>query len=216
MHIEPGVLAQTKILAANVAASGVLLAHLPALARRPALWLRTLLAAVFFSLFMQSFHMAVGPSELHFIGAMPIYLLLGYLPTLFGFALGLLLQGLLFEPQDLMHLAVNTLSLVVPLTAVHFGIGRRLSAAQVSEARVATVLRLDAAYYAGVTLMVGFWLAIGQEATPFADWARFASSYLVLVALEPVFTLLIVRTVRRWREAGWARACLDERLTAAA
>ncbi|EGJ09173.1 energy-coupling factor ABC transporter permease [Rubrivivax benzoatilyticus] len=216
MHIEPGVLAQTKILAANVAASGVLLAHLPALARRPALWLRTLLAAVFFSLFMQSFHMAVGPSELHFIGAMPIYLLLGYLPTLFGFALGLALQGLLFEPQDLLHLAVNTLSLVVPLTAVHFGIGRRLSAAQVSEARVATVLRLDAAYYAGVTAMVGFWLAIGQEATPLADWARFASSYLVLVALEPVFTLLIVRAVRRWREAGWARACLDERLTAAA
>ena len=118
MHIEPGFLSDAKIMAANVAAVGLLAAHAPALWRRPALWLRTLLAAVFFSVFMQSFHLPVGPSELHFIGAMPVYVLFGLLPTLFGFALGLLMQGLLFEPQDLVHLAVNALSLIVPLLAV--------------------------------------------------------------------------------------------------
>jgi ABC-type Co2+ transport system permease subunit len=104
MHIEPGLLAQTKILAANGVAAAVLASHAPALLRRPVLWLRTLLATVFFTLFMQMFHLKVGPSELHFVGAMPIYLTLGYLPTLFGFAAGLLLQGLVFEPQDLLHL----------------------------------------------------------------------------------------------------------------
>lgn len=216
MHIEPGVLAQTKVLAANVAAAGLLLAHAPALLKRPTLVLRTLLAALFFSAFMQAFHLKVGPSELHFVGAMPIYLLLGFLPTLFGFALGLLLQGLLFEPQDLVHLAVNTLSLAVPLIALHHTLGRRLAAAAVQGPRVGTVLRLDAAYYAGVTAMVGFWLAVGEDATPLADWARFAASYLALVACEPVFTVAIVRLVQRWRATPWARACFDERLTAAA
>jgi len=212
MHIEPGMLAQSRIIGADIAAVGLLLTYAPALIKRPALWLRTALAAIFFSLFMQAFHMKVGPSELHFVGAMPIYLLLGFLPTLFGFALGLLLQGLLFEPQDLLHLAVNTLSLVVPLMALHYPLGRRLKATL----DVTAIVKLDACYYAGVTAMVGFWLLIGEDATALADWARFAASYLSLVLLEPVFTVLIVKGVRQVRTSAWARACLDERLTAAA
>jgi len=212
MHIEPGMLAQSRIIGADIAAVGLLLTYAPALIKRPALWLRTALAAIFFSLFMQAFHMKVGPSELHFVGAMPIYLLLGFLPTLFGFALGLLLQGLLFEPQDLLHLAVNTLSLVVPLMALHYTLGRRLKATL----DVTAIVKLDACYYAGVTAMVGFWLLIGEDATALADWARFAASYLSLVLLEPVFTVLIVKGVRQVRTSAWARACLDERLTATA
>ena len=31
---------------------------------------------------------------------------------------------------------------------------------------VANVLKLDAVYYAGVTLMVGFWLSISNDAAP--------------------------------------------------
>lgn len=216
MHIEPGMLAQHKILGANIAAVALLLAYAPAWLKRPTLWLRTALAAVFFTLFMQAFHMKVGPSELHFVGAMPIYLLLGFLPTLFGFAIGLLLQGLLFEPQDLVHLAVNTLSLTVPLVALHHTVGKRLAAAVNGAMSVPTVLKLDASYYAGVTAMVGFWLMMGEGSTALADWAAFAASYVSLVLLEPVFTVLIVRGVRSVRDTGWARACFDERLTAGA
>ncbi len=212
MHIEPGFLSEAKILFANVAAVGLLAAHAPALARRPALWLRTLLAAAFFSVFMESFHLPVGPSELHFVGAMPIYLLFGLLPTLFGFAAGLLLQGLLFEPQDLVHLAVNALSLIVPLLAVHHTLGRRLAG---GTADVAALLKLDGAYYAGVTLMVGFWLTQGAVAVSLADWAAFAASYLGVVALEPLFTVAIVKGVAAVRSHGWAQLCLDERLTQA-
>ena len=210
MHIEPGLLAQGKLMFANAAAVAVLAAHAPALLKKPALWLRTALAAVFFSVLMQSFHMQAGPSELHLIGAMPMYLLLGYVPTLFGFAAGLLLQGLLFEPQDLMHLAVNALSLIVPLMVVHHTLGRT------GGLRLGRIVRLDAAYYAGVTLMVGFWLALGEQATSLSDWAVFAASYLSVVALEPVFTFGLVRLVATVRDQAWARACLDERLTASA
>lgn len=213
MHMEPGLIAQTKILMAHAAAIGLLATQAPALLKRPALWLRTLLAAVFFSALMQSFHMPVGPSELHFVGAMPIYLLLGFLPTMFGFAIGLLMQGLVFEPQDLVHLSVNALSLIVPLMVVHHTLGRRLSRSDLS---VRQVLQLDGVYYAGLMLMVGFWLAMGEPAAVLSDWALFASSYLSVVALEPLLTLAIVRGVDAVRAQPWARLCFDERLTGAA
>jgi cobalt/nickel transport system permease protein len=203
MHIEPGMLAQHKILGANIAAVTLLLACAPAWLKRPTLWLRTALAAVFFTLFMQAF---------------------GFLPTLFGFAIGLLLQGLLFEPQDLVHLAVNILSLTVPLLALHHTFGKQLATvftgtprgASTGALSVSTILKLDAFYYAGVTAMVGFWLMMGEGSTALADWAAFAASYVSLVLLEPVFTVLIVRGVRSVRDARWARACFDERLTASA
>lgn len=213
MHIEPGLLAQTKLVAANAAALAVLASQAPALLHRPTLWLRTGLAAAFFTLFMQAFHLPVGPSELHFIGAMPIYLLLGFLPTLFGFALGLGLQGLLFEPQDLVHLGVNALSLMVPLIVLHKTLGERLAARSL---RATQILKLDGVYYAGVTLMVGFWLTQSETAFALADWLRFTASYLSVVALEPLVTLLLVRGVQDQPVLpAWVSACLDERLTQA-
>src|SRR5687767_6156276 len=198
MHIEPGVLAAAKIAAANVVALGLVGGAAWLALRRPALLLRSALAALFFTLCMQSFYWKVGPSELHFVGAMPMYLALGPVPTLLGFAAGLVLQGLLFEPADLLHLSVNTLSLALPLLAVHATLGQRLQRVDLR-----AVLRLDAAYYAGVTAMVGFWLSIGEVATPLSEWARFAASYLAVVALEPVVTLAVLLGVQRGRGQRW-------------
>lgn len=193
MHIEPGIIAPAKLAFAAVAASTLYLGYLPQLLKSPALVTRSGLAALFFSLFMQAFHMQVGPSELHFIGAMPIYLTFGFIPTLFGFAIGLLLQGALFEPQDLVHLAVNSLSLAVPLVALHYSFGRKIS-----QLNVATILKLDAYYYSGVTLMVGFWLFMANQATPLVEWLHFASSYLILVAMEPLLTMAILLLIKRY------------------
>lgn len=196
MHIEPGIIAQAKVMAANAGAAGLLLTYAKDLLKNPADIVRMLVAAVFFSLFMQSFHIKVGPSELHFVGAMVIYLTLGFVPTLIGFAVGLLLQGVLFEPLDLPHLAVNSLSLILPLIAVHYTLGRKLRE-QDTAITWKNILKLDAMYYSGVTAMVGFWLAISNVATSFAAWATFASSYLVLVACEPLLTYTALRLLKR-------------------
>lgn len=196
MHIEPGIIAQAKVMAANIGASGLLLAYAKDLIKSPADIVRMLLAAVFFSLFMQGFHVKVGPSELHFVGAMVIYLTLGFVPTLIGFAVGLLLQGVLFDPLDLPHLAVNSLSLILPLIAVHYTLGRKLRE-QEGAITWKSILKLDAMYYSGVTAMVGFWLAISNVATSFSAWATFASSYLVLVACEPLLTYTALRLLKR-------------------
>lgn len=199
MHIEPGFVAQTKVMGANVAAMGVLVFYARNFIAKPLDIPKALMAAVFFSIFMQSFHMSVGPSELHFVGAMAIYLTLGFIPTLFGFAIGLLLQGVIFEPMDLPHLAINSLSLIVPLITVHYTTGKKLFDGSLNKRLSwATILKLDGIYYAGVTSMVGFWLLIGDVATPFSAWLSFAGSYLVVVAFEPVVTLLTVRVLKKY------------------
>lgn len=197
MHIEPGVLNAAKVLYANVAALGTLAGFAPRLLRRPDTLIKTALAAVFFSLFMEVFHLPVGASELHFVGASAVYFVFGFLPTLFGFAIGLLLQGLLFEPQDLVHLGVNSLSLMLPLIVAHGTLGRRFFTDGGRSIRWAEVVKFDALYYTGVVTMVGFWLSLGEEPTPFHNWALFAVSYLPLVLCEPLFTCLVVRTLRR-------------------
>jgi len=199
MHIEPGVLNASKVLYANVTAASTLTAYLPALVKRPAEIVKIVLAAVFFSLFMEMFHMPVGPSELHFVGASAVYFVFGFLPALFGFAIGLLVQGMIFEPQDLVHLGVNSLSLMVPLIAVHALGGRQFFADRASRRRLswAEIVKFDAAYYAGVVGMVGFWLALGTETTPFASWALFAVSYVPLVLCEPVLTFSVLKLLGR-------------------
>ncbi|MEZ5627236.1 MAG: energy-coupling factor ABC transporter permease, partial [Rhodocyclaceae bacterium] len=134
----------------------------------------------------------------------PIYLTLGFVPTVLGFGLGLLMQGLLFEPTDLLHLGVNTLSLAVPLMVLHHTVGKRLRTLS-----VANILKLDALYYTGVTVMVGLWLSVGEVATPLAAWATFAASYLVIVAIEPVFTYAAVRLLQRHADRPAMRLCFD-------
>jgi cobalt/nickel transport system permease protein len=202
MHIEPGILSAPQIAAANAAAVATLAAHAGGLLRRPLDIAKTLLAAAAFSLLMEAWHQPVGPSELHFIGASTIYFLFGFVPTLFGFAIGLALQALLFEPQDMLHLGVNALSLMIPLIAAHTLVGRRV-AADVANAPSsgaiswAPIMRFDAVYYGGVVAMVGFWLAGGNTQTSLADWALFAAAYLPVVLCEPLLTAAVLRAVRR-------------------
>jgi cobalt/nickel transport system permease protein len=199
MHIEPGVLNAAKVLYANAAAIATLAAFSPKLLR-PDNLIKTVLAAAFFSVFMEAFHLPVGASELHFVGASAVYIIFGFIPTLFGFAIGLLLQGLLFEPQDLVHLGVNSLSLILPLIAAHGLLGRRFFDVAGRSIRWAEVVKFDALYYTGVVAMVGFWLSMGEEPTPLSNWALFAVSYLPLVLCEPLFTCLVARTLKRYAD----------------
>ncbi|MCB1947035.1 MAG: energy-coupling factor ABC transporter permease, partial [Thauera sp.] len=66
---------------------------------------------------------------------------------------------------------------------------------------------LDAGYYAGVALMVGFWLAMGEVATPFAEWTAFAAAYLQVVLIEPVFTVAVVRLLQSQAHRPLVQLC---------
>ncbi|HLA04396.1 MAG TPA: energy-coupling factor ABC transporter permease, partial [Syntrophales bacterium] len=62
MHIEPGFISAAKVMGANAAAAGLLFFYVKKLVRHPLDIIKVLLAALFFSVFMQGFHMNVGPS----------------------------------------------------------------------------------------------------------------------------------------------------------
>lgn len=210
MHIEPGFITPAKVLLANATAAGVVAYYVKAVLKKPFEIVKILLAAFFFSVFMQIFHLNVGPSELHFIGGMAIYMTLGFIPTLLGFALGLFLQGVLFEPVDLPHLAVNSLSLIMPLITVHYTVGKKFfENASKNVLTWKTILKFDAIFYSGVTTMVGFWLLLGETATPFAAWLAFASSYLAVVAIEPFVTYSAIWLLKRYETNSAVEKCFS-------
>ena len=55
--------------------------------------------------------------------------------------------------------------------------------------------------------MVGFWLSVSEVATPFAAWAAWASSYLLVVAFEPLFTYAMIRLLKRYQNRRWVDLC---------
>lgn len=202
MHIEPGYVQPAKVLMANAGALSLAAwaakEQIKDWAKAPWTFVKTGIAAVAFTVFMESFSMPVGPSELHFVGAMAMYLTLGFLPTLLGFGIGLLLQAAVFSPWDMVHLGVNSLSLMLPLLAVHYTVGRKLFDADLKRRlKLGGILKLDAIYYSGVTSMVGFWLWVGGTGHAFADWVAFAASYAAVVAIEPLLTWGVVTALKK-------------------
>ena len=102
---------------------------------------------------------------------------------------------------------------MVPLLLTHRLLGRHDR--PLSRGRL---LQLDAMYYTGVALMVGFWLANGQTSTALQDWALFAASYLSVVLAEPLLSWVMVRGAQALarRQAALVRLCCDERISAGA
>ena len=163
---------------------------------------RIMLAVVFFLLLMQSQHLSAGPSELYVVGAMSVYLLLGFIPALLGAVLGLLIQGTLIDAQHFPQLALSCLSLLLPLIAVHFTLGRKLST-MTNGHHICwrSLLKLDAMYYAGVTGIAGVWLLITEATLPFATLGMFAAACFAMAALESAFIYLMLR-IRKFHPRG--------------
>ncbi|MBV2184782.1 MAG: energy-coupling factor ABC transporter permease [Rhizobium sp.] len=197
MHIEVGIIDPVRLALANAAALTLVAAQLPAIVKNPLVVPKAILAAVGFSAMMQIWHLPVGPSELHLIGATTIYMLFGFAPAMLGFALGLVLQAFLFEPSDIPHLGVNALSLMIPMVAAHLSFGRRLFDANLRyRFSLGKVLRIDAVYYAGVSAMVGFWLMISNDSFALADSATWVAAYFPVFVAEAVITFSVVSLIR--------------------
>ena len=167
--------------------------------------MRTLLAAIFFLLLMQSVHLSAGSSALYVVGAMPVYLLLGFIPALLGAVLGLLIHGTLSDANNLPQLALSCLSLLLPLIAVHFTLGRKLST-MTNGHHICwrSLLKLNAMYYAGVIGIAGVWLLMTEATMPFAALGMFAAACFAIAALESAFIYSMLRIRKFHQRAGWA------------
>ncbi len=206
MHIEIGIIEPMRLAAANAAAAALVASQIPALVKRPMLLPRVAIVGVGVAFLMQVWHLPVGPSELHLIGATTAYLFAGLPAALVGFALALALQ-LLVEPKDLAHLGVNMLSLGLPLAAMHLAFGRRLFSTSLQERfTLGRVLKLDLTYYAGVAAMVAFWLGISNDPLPVRDWAGWALAYMPVFAGEAMLSFGAVMLLRQWQSRAGALA----------
>lgn len=206
MHIEPGLVAQSKIGLSYVTAAGVAgytLQHVAAAVRvqgAASLALRSVIAtALVFCFFEVLPHYPVGVSEVHLILGSTLFLVLGLAPAAIGLALGLLLQGLFFAQFDLPQYGMNVTTLLVPLFALQ-PLAKRVIApgtAYVS-LRYGQALALSTTYQAGIVGWVAFWAFYGRgfSMENLASVASFGGAYMLVILVEPLVDLAVLAAAK--------------------
>jgi len=202
MHIEPGLVADSKIWLSYVTAAGAV-AFSAKLAwteikERGALSLigRSIATtALVFTFFEVLPHYPVGVSEVHLILGSTLFLLFGAGPAAIGLAIGLLLQGLFFAPFDLPQYGMNVTTLLVPLFALQ-ALAKRIIAPSTPyvELKYRQALALSTAYQAGIVVWVAFWALYGQgfSMANVAAITSFGGAYLLVIVLEPLVDLAVL------------------------
>jgi ABC-type Co2+ transport system permease subunit len=225
MHIEPGLVDGAKITlsyATAAAAIGYSVKLVPQTVREQGLVsfaLRTAAAtALVFSFFEVLPHVRVGVSELHLILGSTLFLLFGAAPAACGLALGLLAQGLLFEPADLPQYGMNVTTILVPLFAIR-ALAERVIPVKSAyvDLRYGQALALSTAYQSGIVAWVAFWALYGAGfgAQNLASIASFAASYALVVVVEPLVDLAVLAAAKSLRDVV-AGALVTRRLHHAA
>ena len=216
MHIEPGIVTGAKIVLsyATGAAACACAAKLAAETVREqgivSLAVRTIAAtALVFSFFELLPHFRVGVSEVHFILGSTLFLILGAAPAALGLALGLLLQGLFFEPADLPQYGMNVTTLLVPLFSIQALAGRVIARnTAYVDLQYRQALALSTAYQSGIVAWVAFWALYGAGfgAANLANIVTFAASYALVIVIEPLADLAVLALAKSLRGVtadGW-------------
>ncbi len=159
-------------------------------------------AALVFSFFELLPHFSVGVSEVHFIFGSTLFLMFGAAPAAFGLALGLLLQGLFFEPADLPQFGMNVTTLLVPLFAIG-ALADRIIARKTAyvDLEYRQALSLSTAYQAGIVVWVAFWAIYGRGlgADNLSSIATFGASYALVIGVEPLVDLGVLAMAKSLR-----------------
>ncbi len=209
MHIEPGIVDGTKIVlsyATAIAAGSVAAkAAVAAVSEKGAVsvLLRGLIATVaVFVCFEVLPHYPVGVSEVHFILGSTLFLILGVGPAAIGLALGLLAQGVFFEPADLPQYGMNVTTLLVPLIAVD-ALAKRIISPNTAyvDLEYRQALAMSTAFQGGVVAWVAFWAIYGRGlgAENLASIATFGVAYMTVVIVEPLADLAVLAAAKAWR-----------------
>jgi len=201
MHIEPGLVSDSKIWLSYVTAAGagaftLKLAWGSVKERGPVSLLArsaatTALVFTFFEVFP---HYPVGVSEVHLILGSTLFLIFGAAPAAIGLALGLLIQGLFFAPFDLPQYGMNVTTLLVPLFGLRL-LADRIIAPNTPyvELKYRQALALSTSYQAGIVAWVAFWAFYGQgfTAANAAAIASFGAAYMLVIIVEPLADLAV-------------------------
>ena len=213
MHIEPGLVADSKIWLSYFTACGAgayaLKATFDTIRDRGLMSLVTRTAAttaLVFSFFEVLPHYPIGVSEVHLILGSTLFLVFGLAPAALGLALGLLVQGLFFAPFDLPQYGMNVTTLLVPLIALT-ALARQVIKPDTPyvELRYRQALALSTTYQAGIVVWVGFWALYGQGFTAenFTAITSFGAAYMSVIIVEPLVDLAVLAVAKTFhRLAG--------------
>jgi ABC-type Co2+ transport system permease subunit len=175
----------------------------------PVFAVRAVLATVGTFVFFEVLpHFPAGISEVHFILATTLFLLLGAGAAAVGLTAGLAVQGLFFAPNDLPMFFVNATTLLFPLFVMH-ALAKRI----VPEARAyvdlsyAQVLKMSAVYQGGVVAWVAFWAIYGQGfgAETLQSVLSFGVAYMLVVCIEPIVDLALLAGAKTLRASQASR-----------
>ena len=202
MHIEPGVVNETKMAlsyAVAAGAAGLTIKYSIDTLRQSkstAFVLRFTMAAlltVFFFEVLPKF--PVGVSEVHFIFGSTLFLLFGAAPAAIGLAAGLAIQGLFLAPTDLPQYFMNASTLLFPLFAISWVAGRIISPnTAYVDCTYKQVLKLSASYQSGIVAWVAFWAFYGQGfgADNISEVTGFGLAYLSVIVIEPIVDVVLL------------------------
>ena len=209
MHIEPGVVNETKMapsFAVAAGAAGLTIKYSIDTLRQSnstAFALRFIMAAlltVFFFEVLPKF--PVGVSEVHFIFGSTLFLLFGAAPAAIGLAAGLAIQGLFLAPTDLPQYFMNTSTLLFPLFAVSYVAGRIIAPNRAYvDCTYKQVLKLSATYQSGIVVWVAFWAFYGQGfgVDNITEVTGFGLAYLLVILIEPIVDVVILAIAKARR-----------------
>ena len=225
MHIEPGLVADSKIWLSYVTAAGAAgvtakLAWDAVKTRGPVSLLARSAAttALVFTFFEVLPHYPVGVSEVHLIFGATLFLMFGPAPAAIGLALGLLTQGLFFAPFDLPQYGMNVTTLLVPLLLVGT-IARRIIPEKIAykDVKYSQCLALSTAYQGGVVAWVAFWAFYGQGlgAETLANVGTFGLAYMSVIIIEPLLDLAVLGAAKGLHQVHYSKV-FHERLYRAA
>ncbi|MFN4283951.1 MAG: energy-coupling factor ABC transporter permease [Alphaproteobacteria bacterium] len=216
MHIEPGLVSESKIWLSYATAAGVggyamklawdsvrQTGPVPLAARSLA---TTALVFCFFEVFP---HHPVGVSEVHLILGSTLFLLFGAPAAAIGLGLGLLAQGLFFAPFDLPQYGMNVTTLLAPLFALR-ALAARVIAPDTPyvELKYRQALALSTAYQGGIVVWVAFWALYGEGfgAENLQSIVAFGAAYMLVVVVEPLADLAVLagaKTLHRLRGSAY-------------
>ena len=225
MHIEPGLVEGGKIVLSYATAT-VALAYAAKLSWEslrkdglPSLLLRAFISsALVFAFFELLPHHPVGVSEVHLILGTTLLLIFGVAPASIGLAVGLLVQGLFFAPDDLPQYGMNVTTLLVPLFAMA-ALARRIIPASTAYVDIGygQAFKLSVAYQGGIVVWVGFWALYGQGvgAANLSSIGSFGAAYMGVVLVEPLLDLGVL-ALAKWLKGLKGSPAVEPRLYSAA
>ena len=202
MHIEPGVVNETKMALSYATAAGATgltikyaidtmrESNIAAFSLRLAM--ATLLTLFFFEILPK---FPVGVSEVHFIFGSTLFLLFGAAPAAIGLAVGLAIQSLFLSPADMPQYFMNTTTLLFPLFAISWIAGRIITPnTAYVDLTYKQVLKLSATYQAGIVAWVALWAFYGQGfgVDNLSAVSNFGVAYLSVILVEPVVDVAVL------------------------